>query len=173
MTFPLHSKNLYRDFRIIFLLVFFGGSCGVLYNWSLLYKSLLSDPSQLPFAMVTVPEGLKQIDLAETKSLFDAKTATFVDARKNIFYLQKHIAGAINLPYTQPEPFWTDFQKKFSKDTPFVFYCTGYDCEDSHILAQKLKEDGYTRLAVFHGGFPEWEQAGYPMESSSDTAAGQ
>ncbi len=173
MTFPLHTKDLYRDFQVILLLVLVGGSCGVLYNWSLLNKSLLLGSGQLPLTTATIPQGLKQIDLAETKSLFDAGAATFVDARKNIFYLQKHIAGAINLPYTQAEPFWTDFQKKFDKETPFVFYCTGYDCEDSHVLAQKLKEDGYTRLAVFHGGFPEWEQAGYPTESSLNTVAGQ
>lgn len=159
-------RQLRRDFLTLLFLLGIGGVCGILYNWNLLSKSFLPVAEDNSTSISPIPLGIKQISLVESKALFDRKSATFLDARRSFFYRQKRISGAETLPYTQFEQFWPAFEKKVQKGIPLILYCSGYDCDDSQLLAQKLKELGYLHLAVFHGGFPEWEQAGYPVESS-------
>ncbi|MCY3790975.1 MAG: rhodanese-like domain-containing protein [Gemmatimonadetes bacterium] len=56
--------------------------------------------------------------------------------------------------------------EKVSKDTALVVYCSGTTCNLGSKLAQKLAEEmDFTRIYVFAGGFPQWEEAGYPVES--------
>ena len=39
---------------------------------------------------------------------------------------------------------------------PVVLYCSGGDCEDSHMLAQKLFGAGFNNLLVYRDGWPDW-----------------
>ena len=49
-----------------------------------------------------------------------------------------------------------------SKDTKIVFYCSNVDCPASEGAAVKAKEDGYTNVVKYPGGFEEWKKAGLP-----------
>ena len=42
--------------------------------------------------------------------------------------------------------------------SPVVLYCSGGDCEDSHMLAQKLFGAGFNNLLVYKDGWPDWEK---------------
>jgi rhodanese-related sulfurtransferase len=103
-------------------------------------------------------------DLAQLA--FEAKLP-FLDARRSGEYAEGHIAGAWCLPVWESDldARITLFEARVRSDSrdPLVIYCGGGDCEDSRILASKLMGLGYRNLWVYHGGYPEWTQAGRPV----------
>jgi len=106
-----------------------------------------------------------EIGLQAVKQLHDAGAALFVDAREDWEYAEGHIPGAINLPYEQAinDPARLETIEQGGK--PIVTYCGGGSCEISITVAWELLGVGKTHIAVYMGGFPEWEQAGYPVEA--------
>lgn len=109
-----------------------------------------------------------QIGLAAVKQLHDADAALFIDARERWEYDEGHITGAISLPH---EEAITDPARLEQLDTggkPVVTYCGGGSCEISLSLAYELLGNGHAHIAVYMGGFPEWQQAGYPVDAAGD-----
>ncbi len=98
--------------------------------------------------------------------LFQAK-APFLDARRRADYLTGHIAGAWNASIWESdlEARLTEFEALARPDssTPLVLYCSGGDCEDSHLLATRLTELGYRNLLIYRAGYPDWSQQGHPI----------
>jgi rhodanese-related sulfurtransferase len=92
----------------------------------------------------------------------------FLDARRTARYEQGHI------PRAKPFSVWeADIDQRISAllgevppEIPVIIYCSGGDCVDSHMLADKLKTAGYTDLRIFVAGFPEWQKRGLPVEKS-------
>jgi rhodanese-related sulfurtransferase len=95
-----------------------------------------------------------------------AKGALFLDARRTSVYEQGHISGA------RPFSVWeSDIDEKVNElfeergdprqqAEPIVAYCSGGDCEDSHMLAQKLWGIQYNNVYVYKDGFPDWQKRG-------------
>jgi len=111
--------------------------------------------------------GVPEIGVEEAYEFFK-NDAPFLDARRTRFYQQGHI------PRAKPMSVWEadldkridDLIKEFPSDLAMVIYCTGGDCEDSHMLAGKLKTAGFTNLHIFLEGFPKWVAKKYPVEKS-------
>jgi rhodanese-related sulfurtransferase len=87
----------------------------------------------------------------------------FLDARRTAVYEEGHIANA------RPMPIWeSDVDQRVmallgegrDMTQPVVLYCSGGDCEDSHMLAQKLWGAGFENLLVYKDGFPDWQKRG-------------
>ena len=135
------------------LIVALGISSGALH-------SLAVDDVQRP------EKGVHVIDLAMAKRLFDQKAAVFVDARSSWPYQLGHVPGALNVPPSEILAVLDAALADLSRDTALVVYCSGTTCNLGNKLAQKLTEEmDFTRIYVFEGGFPQWEEAGYPVES--------
>lgn len=107
---------------------------------------------------------IQSVELA--KNYFDRGRAVFLDARSPDDYRKGHINGALSIPVGRFDNLVPKLKEKYGEDTFFVTYCSGRYCEDSHILAQKLFENGYFDVSVFIDGFPEWESMGYPIEKN-------
>jgi rhodanese-related sulfurtransferase len=103
------------------------------------------------------------VSLAELKSLPAGETI-LLDARSRDLYLQEHLPSARNLPWGEIETLLEAFRAEVPVDQPLVAYCSGYGCEDSFHLAQRLLAEGYKDVRVFEGGLPEWQDAGLPVE---------
>ena len=100
-----------------------------------------------------------------------SKGALFLDARRTSVYEQGHIPGA------RPFSVWeSDIDDKVRKlfdersdprdqEKPIVIYCSGGDCEDSHMLAQKLWGIQFNNIYVYKDGFPDWERRREPIHS--------
>lgn len=111
-------------------------------------------------------KGGHVIDLAMAKRLFDQKAAVFVDARPSWPYQLGHVSGALNVPPSGIPAAFDAELADLSRDNVLVVYCSGATCNLGRKLAQKLAEEmGFTHIYVFAGGFPQWEEAGYPVES--------
>lgn len=92
--------------------------------------------------------------------------ALFLDARRTAVHAQGHIAGARSISV------WEDGLAEkveqlsmFSQDlqAPVVIYCSGGDCHDSHLLAEKLWLAGFRNLRIYTGGYPDWESRHWPV----------
>jgi rhodanese-related sulfurtransferase len=105
----------------------------------------------------------KAITLKQAYSLFN-QDAIFIDARDYVEYEIGHISGAITLPYEEFEKYKSVLQS-ISKDTPLVTYCDGADCDLSILLGDKLFEMGYKQVYIFFGGWIDWQENNYPIES--------
>jgi rhodanese-related sulfurtransferase len=92
--------------------------------------------------------------------------ALFLDARRTSIYEQGHIAGA--RPYSVWESDIDDKVRKLFDERgdpqqqalPIVNYCSGGECEDSHMLAQKLWGIQFNNVYVYKDGFPDWQKRG-------------
>jgi len=106
-----------------------------------------------------------EIPFSDVKALHDAG-ALFLDARRTSIYEAGHIAGA------RPFSVWeSDIDEKVKKlyeerqdpadqAKPIVAYCSGGDCEDSHMLAQKLWGVLFNNVYVYKDGYPDWQKHG-------------
>ena len=87
----------------------------------------------------------------------------FLDARRTKDYELGHLRGARAFSVWE-----SDVDEKTlallgeGRDAkqPVVLYCSGGECEDSHMLAQKLFGAGFNNLLVYRGGFPDWVSRG-------------
>jgi len=91
--------------------------------------------------------------------------ALIVDARDADEYATSHIPGAINMPYDQAATDPALLDSLQTEGRPIITYCGGGSCELSIKLADELYYAGHERVAVYMGGFPEWTEAGYPVEA--------
>jgi rhodanese-related sulfurtransferase len=102
------------------------------------------------------------------------KKVLFLDARRTSVYEQGHIAGART--YSVWESDIDDKVRKLfdersdpqAQSLPIVIYCSGGDCEDSHMLAQKLWGIQFNDIYVYKDGFPDWQQRGGPIHTGAN-----
>ncbi len=99
----------------------------------------------------------------KVKRLVESGTMIVLDVRWPEIYEQGHIPGALNFPL---DDFEEDERALLSKITPedeIIVYCAGVTCHDSHTFATRLLEMGFAHVAVYAGGFAEWEEMGFDV----------
>lgn len=109
--------------------------------------------------------GIGTITLKEAKALFDQGEALFIDARPEAAYVERHIVGALSLPYDAFEERYPEVAVQLPVDLQLITYCDGVACEESAELALLLAQLGHINVVIFLGGWPEWKNAGYPVTS--------
>ena len=95
-----------------------------------------------------------------------AKGAVFLDARRTAMYTEGHIPGARSLSaWEDGLPEKVDQLSLFTSDLklPVVIYCSGGDCHDSHLVAQKLWLAGFRNVRIYADGYPDWETRKLPV----------
>lgn len=89
--------------------------------------------------------------------------AIFIDARRTDVFAQGHIAGSRSMPVWEADinDRIADFYSEVpDQQNPIVVYCSGGNCEDSHMLAEKLWGIGYENVCVYKDGYPAWQKMG-------------
>ena len=109
-----------------------------------------------------LPAGLLQV-----KEMFDRNEATFVDARDTETFAAGRIKGAVAVPVGDAKAAVARLKAGVPADRPLVVYCNGYGCHDSMTIGKQLLQAGYRSVFVFEGGYPEWQEAGYPVEGEN------
>lgn len=93
-----------------------------------------------------------------------ARGALFLDARRSRDFAEGHVAGARSFPVWESEVVRERIEGLVAEGrdgaVPVVLYCSGGDCEDSHMLAQALFGAGFENLLVYRDGFPDWKARG-------------
>lgn len=108
-----------------------------------------------------VTEISKPVDikLDFAKALFDKKYK-FIDARDIPDFEAGHIQGAINIPFHEIEKY-KERLTNMPKEQVYVTYCSSA-CDVSIDMAYYMAKMGFKKLYIFHGGWDEWNNAGYP-----------
>jgi len=137
------------------------------------YVSALGNwtPSQLPGAtIVTVPEVVA----------LQQRGVPVVDVRIAKEYQEKHIRGAISIPYGEKSLKDVAFDaaadewagpQLLDKNQPVIFHCNGAECWKSYKAARVALAKGFKSVYWFRGGYPDWETSGLPVESGAGTSA--
>jgi len=95
----------------------------------------------------------------------------FLDARRTSVYADAHIAGARTFPVWESDidgRVKAFFEEGLDQNAPIVIYCSGGDCEDSHMLAEKLYMVGFNALYIYKDGFPGWTKRGLPVSKGAN-----
>lgn len=114
------------------------------------------------------PTLQRELTLEQFRSFVESKSGLVLDARPEIFHRLGHVPGALSLPR---DDFETSYLKlrgllEKNKSQAIVLYCSSSSCEDSALVLKALTKLGYTNIAVFHGGWSEWTQAGLKEENT-------
>ena len=104
---------------------------------------------------------IREISIDIAKDLFD-QNMLFVDARSEEYYIEGHIPKAVcndNL-----DLLITKMEQHISIDDGFIVYCSDDDCGSSEELAYLLKEQGFSNIYLFKGGWKQWVDNNLPIE---------
>ena len=112
-----------------------------------------------------------EIASEDVVELYGRKTVPFLDARRTSVYRDGHIAGA--RPFSVWESDVDDKVKAFfaegtDQSAPIVVYCSGGNCEDSHMLAEKLYLVGFDNVLIYKDGYPDWVQRNMPVTKGNE-----
>ena len=116
----------------------------------------------------------------ETVQALVSNGAVLVDTRIEAEYKDKHIPGALWLPYGEKslkdvafDPKLDNFPglARLDRERHIVFQCNGPECWKSYKASRAAIAAGYKHVYWFRGGMPEWELAGMRTEKSGETLA--
>jgi rhodanese-related sulfurtransferase len=148
------------------VIVLLGVVLGLSFNGRLLLKVFSGGPPQ-PSAVVESRALYPQpVDLAEVRELA-AAGAVLLDARTAELYADGHLPGARSLPLGEMDEGLAAFRQTVPTDAVIVTYCSGYGCPDSFDQGVRLLAEGWRDVRVFEGGYPEWHDAGLPVEQGA------
>ncbi len=87
----------------------------------------------------------------------------FLDARAPSDYTREHIAGAVSVPFYDPDQYFKDLPR----DAWLVCYCSCPHAESGQ-LAQKLVAHGFKKVTVLDEGLGFWKNKGYGVKTGLD-----
>jgi rhodanese-related sulfurtransferase len=154
-------------------------SCGM--------KPVSAHPDLEPYARVAelgtfTPKalpGATVVDHDAVKTLV-ANGGVLVDTRIGEEYRDRHIPGALWLPYGEKSLKDVAFDAhvdsfpglaKLDREQNIVFQCNGPECWKSYKASKAAIAAGYKHVYWFRGGMPEWETAGERTERSGQNLA--
>jgi rhodanese-related sulfurtransferase len=163
------KRDLFWSTCLIVLVSVFG----VFQNWPLVRASLQGELDALLEKHRTERrqaqfKGIKTVNLDTAHAVWQTGQTLIIDARPIQDYLELHVPGAVNLP---PES-WANLTEPpkivgLNQERQILVYCSQESCDDALKLATKLHNLGFSRVMAFTGGFRAWDEAGYPVDTSS------
>ena len=120
----------------------------------------LADVDKLVNTYLTVKDNLEPIPREELLARAQQGLVTVLDVRPPLEYAAGHVPGAINIPLADLE----NHLKELDPGQEVVAYCRGPHCILAFDAVSRLREHGLSARRL-QDGFPEWKQAGLPVET--------
>ncbi|MDA8363112.1 MAG: metalloregulator ArsR/SmtB family transcription factor [Gammaproteobacteria bacterium] len=127
-----------------------------------LAEAHLAEVERLVRSYLTVKDDLEPVPRAELLDRARQGLVTVVDVRPEEEYASGHVPGAMNLPIRNLEQKLRDLPH----DQEIVAYCRGPHCVLAYDAVARLRREGFQARRL-EGGFPEWREAGMPVEIAS------
>ncbi len=121
----------------------------------------LAEVKQLVQSYLTTRDELEPLARQELLDRARDGLVTVLDVRPEEEYAAGHVPGAINIPLQDLESHLADLDPKHE----VVAYCRGPHCILAFDAVAKLRDKGF-KAARLEDGFPEWRQAGMPVETT-------
>jgi rhodanese-related sulfurtransferase/predicted double-glycine peptidase len=150
------SKNR-RRWRIVGLMMASLVGCLAFHLWhedGMLRNSAAVAQVKFQYHMPTLDEIATQ-EVAERLGQPDV---TIIDARFADDYAYGHVPGAINIPIYSSLVDRSQALANIPKWHQVIVYCQSRNCLWGEIIGSDLWHRGYRRLAVYRGGYREWEE---------------
>jgi rhodanese-related sulfurtransferase len=112
---------------------------------------------------VLVQVGDEIVEAKDAKTLLD-RNALFLDARPRDFWRMSRIPNALPLPEKDFERSFAEIEPSLHQTSGIVVYCSGFECETSHLITRKLREQNLI-AAILNKKIPTWQNAKLPMDS--------
>ena len=110
---------------------------------------------------------MQTVDREQLKQMLDSGESFFLinvlDPRQ---FHAAHIPGSYNVPGSDQNFADGVRQLVATKDAKVVVYCASFECNASPKAAQRLDQDGFTQVFDYAGGMRDWQEAGYPVETT-------
>ncbi len=90
------------------------------------------------------------------------KKSAFIDPRSRQLYEQKHIAGAISMPF---EDMTLEAKGLLESYDILIVYDTDYDDILAKAASKRLLEQGFKTVYTLEGGLKAWEKSGNEVQS--------
>lgn len=119
----------------------------------------VADVERLVNTYLTVKDSLEPIPREELLERVRHDLVTVLDVRPPEEYAAGHVPGAVNVPLSELEKYLKDIDPK----QEIVAYCRGPHCVLAFDAVARLREKGL-KARRLQDGFPEWKQAGLPIE---------
>ena len=112
--------------------------------------------------------GVTLVEAEDVKRLI-AQGAAVVDTRTEKEFKQKHIPGAVFVPYHEKslkdvayDSSLDDFAglKTLNSKKPTIFHCNGAECWKSYKASRAAIAAGFSNVYWYRGGMPNWEGTG-------------
>ncbi len=122
----------------------------------------VAEVNRLVNTYLTVKDNLEPLPADELLSRARDGLITVIDVRPPEEFAAGHLPGAVNIPLSKLEERLADLPR----NTEVVAYCRGPYCVLAYEAVARLRKDGY-RARRLQNGYPEWKQAGLPVETGS------
>jgi rhodanese-related sulfurtransferase len=110
----------------------------------------------------TPTDDVTRISVADARAAFDSGKAVIIDVRTEPAFKAGHIKGSQLIPLSEVAA----RAGELPQDKTIILYCSCPAEQTSIAAAQALKGKGVENTAALVGGFPKWQDAGYPTEKS-------
>jgi rhodanese-related sulfurtransferase/DNA-binding HxlR family transcriptional regulator len=119
----------------------------------------LAEVDRLVRSYLTIKDSLEPIPVRELLARARDGLVTVLDVRPREEYAAGHLPGAVNIPLAELE----QRLKHIDPAQDVVAYCRGPHCVLAFEAVARLRKRGL-KARRLEDGFPEWKQAGYPVE---------
>ena len=142
------------DFAVIIVISLL---CGIIFNQTnpngikLFEKGL---PNRAAF--ILEPEAIQK--------QFKGKNVLYVDARPSSFFDERHIQGAVNIPYALFEIMYMMHTDRIDAADHIVVYGRTISSLYDEKVTQRLNLYGYKNVNILSGGLTQWVKKGYPAK---------
>src|SRR3990172_6164527 len=122
----------------------------------------LTEVTELVRSIYSSEEGLELVDRPTLWRLARAGDVTVLDVRPATEFESGHIPGAASIPLEELERRLTEIPR----GQPVVAYCRGPYCVLAVQAVELLRRHGFDARRL-KDGFPEWREAGLPVEAAN------
>ena len=109
-------------------------------------------------------EGIPLATVKQAMTFLQSGTYVILDARPAADYEAGHIPTALSIPYDSVADAMVTVQQHLTPSQSIMTYCSGKNCDESLLLTQYLRQQGFTNVVLFAGGFETWRAEGHPVE---------
>ena len=156
------SNSIHQIFIFVFISLIFSISTNFIRSDSIDYLSKgLEKVESLDDLSLNNSGGIKEVSLKIAQDLFE-KNILFVDARAKEYFLEGHIPGAIC--FDNFDSLAMEIDNRIQDNSFFIVYCSDDDCGSSEELSYQLRDEGFTNIYLFKGGWKQWTDNNMPIE---------
>ena len=108
------------------------------------------------------------LEPAVVEKMIADKMRMIIDVRHSDDFALGHLPGAVSYPLDE---FDNQIQKillGIKRAEPLLIYCSGPECNMSHIFAERLTHLKYTDIKIFSGGYRAWKDSGQRIEKNEN-----